>query len=73
MENTQNDHFNNIRKISMHFDDKHAFFSRTPSENTILENPCSLVSNGAAALNVSNMEKLKHRNSPSVVVLNYFP
>ena len=33
----------------------------------------SLVSHGTIALNVSNMEKIKYRNSPSVVVGNYFP
>ena len=32
----------------------------------------SLVSHGTVALNVSNMEKIKYRNSPSVVVHYYF-
>ena len=33
----------------------------------------SPVSHGTVALNVSNMEKIKYRNSPLVVALNYFP
>ena len=33
----------------------------------------SLVSHGTVALNVSSMEKIRYRNSPSVVVRNYFP
>ena len=66
----------NILGSSRHF----GWFSKWPpwKLRKVIYSPyngdtCSPVSHGTAALNVSNMEKIRYRNSPSVVALNYFP